>query len=388
MHLAIVTPYPPAITGIGQYGYHLSRQLASTGHWQNITVLTGRAAYPPEPLAELAIHPIWQPGSPAAGLHVARTLRRLAPDLVWYNLGASIFGRGPLANLSGFLSVPAVRALGFPVVVTLHELLESADLHALGAPGGPLAKFGARLITRLAASSSVLCVSLRRYVEHLQPRYPRTPIFHIPHGSFTAPCWLPQAAGRELLLFTTHAPFKGLELLLRAYNSLRLQFPDLRLTIAGAEHPRTPGYLQKVRAAFGTQPGVRWLGGIPESELPNLFATATLVVIPYTAATGASSVLYRAAALSRPALLSDLPDLRAAVYEAGLQATFFHSGDVDSLVETAARALADPAVLEAQACHNLQIISQMTLEATGDAYQRAFGLALNPRRAPEPLTEN
>lgn len=42
-----------------------------------------------------------------------------------------------------------------------------------------------------------------------------------------------------------------------------------------------------------------------------------VVVPPYTATTGASSVLRRSAALGRPVVASDLPDLRADAEEAG-----------------------------------------------------------------------
>ena len=60
----------------------------------------------------------------------------LKPDLVWYNLGASVFGRSPLANLMGFLSLGLIKSAGIPTIVTLHELVELADLKTLRAPGG------------------------------------------------------------------------------------------------------------------------------------------------------------------------------------------------------------------------------------------------------------
>ena len=41
MNLAIVSPFPPAITGIGQYGYHVVRGLVQSGRFARITVLAG-----------------------------------------------------------------------------------------------------------------------------------------------------------------------------------------------------------------------------------------------------------------------------------------------------------------------------------------------------------
>ena len=51
MHLTIVSPFPPAITGIGQYGYHLTRALANSGSFSRLTVLAG------SPIAAGTEHP-------------------------------------------------------------------------------------------------------------------------------------------------------------------------------------------------------------------------------------------------------------------------------------------------------------------------------------------
>ena len=67
---------------------------------------------------------------------ILTAIKDLKPDLVWYNLGASVFGRSPLANLMGFISLSLVKSTGIPTLVTLHELVELTDLAALHAPGG------------------------------------------------------------------------------------------------------------------------------------------------------------------------------------------------------------------------------------------------------------
>src|SRR5688572_30748195 len=157
MHLTIVTPYPPNITGIGQYGYHVSRSLAQSGLFTQITVLTGRSesSQAVETPSPIKIEYAWQPEQLTTGWKLTAHLRRLKPDLVWFNLGTSIFGRSPLANLSGFLAPMLAHQAGFPTIVTLHELAELADLRALNAPGGPFARYGARLLTEIATRADV-----------------------------------------------------------------------------------------------------------------------------------------------------------------------------------------------------------------------------------------
>jgi hypothetical protein len=61
--------------------------------------------------------------------------------------------------------------------------------------------------------------------------------------------------------------------------------------------------------------------------------------------------------------------------EENLRAEFFHNGDRNSLMAAVERMLADPSLRTAQAHHNYQIATRMTLEDTCRAYLRAFELA-------------
>jgi glycosyltransferase involved in cell wall biosynthesis len=381
MHLAIVTPYPPAITGIGQYGYHVSKVLVRTGAFERVTLLTSRAAGAAsfDPVEGLEIERVWEPDRLDAGWRIVARLRQLKPDLVWYNLGVSAFGRSALANIISLHGPAVTRNLGFPSVITLHEMVETANLRALRAPGGPLARLGARWITFIATRADVVCVTLHRNAEFLARRWPRLPIVHIVNGGYDQPEWLAEPECSDLLIFTTFAPFKGLELLLETFARLRSDYPDLRLTIAGAEHPRWPGYLNRVQREYSDLPSVHWLGSLPESGLREIFLQAAIVVLPYTATTGSSSVLSRAASWGRVVVVSDLPELRAAADEAGLQAEYFRSGDQQALIQALDRLLSDPKRRLAIARHNFRAISHYTPDATAKAYLHAFDLALTTR---------
>jgi hypothetical protein len=111
-----------------------------------------------------------------------------------------------------------------------------------------------------------------------------------------------------------------------------------------------------------------------------VFSRSALVVLPYTAATGSSSVLHRAVAWGRPVVLSDLPEMRAVVEEENLRAEFFASGDRNGLFAAVERLLADASLRTAQAHHNYQVTLRMTLEDTCRAYLRAFALAISLHR--------
>ncbi len=385
MELAIVSPFPPSITGIGQYGYHVSRALAQSGQFSRVTVLAGARAGLPRPMTPSLTRPAgrsfsveyaWQPDQLSAGPAILSALQRLQPDLVWYNMGASVFGRSPLANLLGFLSLGWARWAGLPTVVTLHELVELADLKTLNAPGGRLAQLGARWLTGLATQADVVCFTMRRYVEWFAARRPAAACAHIPIGAYRAPLRLPEPDGPELLFFTTLAPYKGLEVLLAAYRSLLPRYPGLRLTIAGTEHPRFSGYAESLRRDFAHLPGICWLGQVPEERVRDVFAGAQIVVLPYIASTGSSSVLYQVATWGRALVASDLPETISVTAESGLEVELFRNRDTAGLASAIQSLLDSPQRRRDQVEHNFTVIRRSRPEETCRLYLQAFNRAL------------
>jgi glycosyltransferase involved in cell wall biosynthesis len=384
MRLAIVSPYPPNITGIGQYGYHVSRLLAQSGAFTQVTVLTGhngvsQVNVPPA----IGIEHAWQPDHWQIGRDIPTALRRVKPDLVWFNLGVSVFGRDPLANLSGFSSILQTRRYGLPTVVTLHELPELADLRTLRAPGGFLAPYGARLLTHIATRGDVTCLTTRRYADWLTHRRAVSSLLHIPLGAYGRPDPLPEPDTPELLLFTTLAPFKGVELLLKAYQMLKESIPGLRLTIAGADHARFPGYIHQVQRTHRHVDGVNWLGQVAESDIRSQFRRAKLVILPYAASTGSSSVLWQAATYGRAMVAADLEEIQSAVNEAGLDVTYFARGDAQSLENAIRKMLDSPVCRQEQVRVNLAAVQRRHPQETCRAYLHAFNLALESRRSPK-----
>jgi len=382
MRLAIVTPFPPAITGIGQYGYHVSHLLQRSGVFSQVTVLTGHNG-----LSYIGTSPAieirqgWQPDGWQTGSAIPENLLRTQPDLVWFNLGVSVFGRNPLANLSGFLSILQVKRSGIPTVVTLHELAELTDLRALRAPGGLLASYGARLLTFIATRGDVTCLTTRQYADWLTTRHTDGQFIHIPLGAYEKPDPLPEVDFPELLLFTTLAPFKGVELLVQAFQELKKSLPDLRLTIAGAEHTRFPDYMEKVRRAYRHVDGVRWLGQVSEAKVRGLFRRAQLVILPYLASTGSSSVLWQSAMYGRAIIASNLDEIRAVVNEAKMEVAFFERGNIQSLTGTIQRMLSSSTLRRAQVKVNLAAAQRHRPQDTCLAYLRAFNLALEANRS-------
>ena len=383
MHLVIVSPFPPSITGIGQYGYHVTRALVKSGSFTRVSVLAGSPTNgnTPNHLENTEIDYCWQPGQWKARTAILSRVKRLNPDLVWFNLGASIFGKSPWMNLSGLLTPLFAQRMGIPTVVTLHELIELTNLQALAAPGGAFAPLGARLLTSITTRADVTCLTMRHYVDWLTAR--QVDCTHIPIGAYHEPEFLDESDSQELLFFTTFAPFKGLELLLEAFQLLCVDRPKLKLTIAGAEHIRFPNYVRGLKQKFKDTVGIRWLGQVSEDNVMQLFQRTKIVVLPYTASTGSSSVLYQAATWGRAVVASDLNEIRELVSESDLQVKFFKSGDVTSLCDSICQLLDSPEKRYNQTSHNFRAIQRTRPTETCRKYLQAFNRALEKRRSPK-----
>jgi glycosyltransferase involved in cell wall biosynthesis len=376
MHLTVVSPFPPTVTGIGQYAYHITKAIEESGAFSRITVLAG--AKEPNGHASVfrqaEIDYCWQPDQLNSRQMILSRLKHLKPDLVWFNLGASIFGKSPLANLSGMYTPKQTRDMGIPTIVTLHELVELADLRTLNAPGGIFAPAGARLLTRLATHADHVCLTMQHYAEWLSARH--VECTHIPIGSYQNPERLKESEKQGLLFFTTLAPFKGLELLLTAFKELSAGFPQITLTIAGAEHARFPGYAQELKKQCAGINNIEWLGQVPEEKVKELFEHAKVVVLPYTASTGSSSVLYQSATWGRSIVASDLSEHLYLANENDLQIEFFKAGDAQSLKEAIIALLNSQELRNQQTSHNFNSIQKLTPAETSRHYIQAFNLAL------------
>ena len=372
---------------MGQYGWNVVHGLARTGALSAITVLAQQAPdAKAAPLADdlppglVRTRRTWSRDDWLAGARLARQVRAERPDVVWFNLGYTVFGASRPVNFLGLLAPLLARRLGLPLVITLHQIFEATPPSSIGAKNGRLTAMGARAATHLLLRAGAVCVTLGRYKTALQLHYPgRGSVHHIPHGSYVSPELLPHPATppEDILFFGSLAPFKGVPVLLEAYERLKRHRPQASLTIAGSDHPRFPGYRDSLRGAVlarnGAGPGgVRWLGALPETDLRGLFAQARVVALPYLATTGASSVLYRAAAYGRPVVASDLTDLRAATAEEQLALDYVPPSDSAALAQALEALLADPARQTAIAKHNLDAMRRMTLEHTCARYLELF----------------
>lgn len=138
--------------------------------------------------------------------------------------------------------------------------------------------------------------------------------------------------GFPYVLYVGNArPHKNLDRLLSAFG--RLDYPELRLVLAGAPKPELGGRLDQL----GIRDRARILCGLTDDELASVYRGALLVVLP-SLIEGFGLPALEAMACGIPVVLSRLPALPEVAGEAGM---FMDPLDVDDIRRAMERVLCD-----------------------------------------------
>lgn len=372
MRICAVTSFPPTVAGVADYGAFLVEELARDRRVEHVTVLADRVdgALDREVVTRrVEILRVWERDRPNIGITLDRAIARTNADVVWFNLGLTMFGTRPAA-VTAMVAPLAARLRGRRTVVTLHELPAMADLTTLGI-GRVRGRLVSAVVLRALLRANAVVVTLDRYREHLVHGMGARNVTHVAHQVSAHVAHSDEPEDETVLVFGTFGPHKDPGLVARAVATVRVSRPGLRLVVAGADNPRYPGFMDQCRAAWDLAGA--WRGYVPREELPALFAQATVVVVPARASTGSSGVIHRAVAHGRAVLASDLPDHRALAREEDLALDWYRAGDAASLADALGRLLSDTSRRDALVRHNRESLARLSPRRMVDAYLAAFG---------------
>lgn len=347
--------------GIGRYAYNLLRALPEAAPEAEIGVFLGNEDER-FPWSRLEGVRQWPLHVPVRGLReqlaLPRQLRRRGADVFHSPYFATAY-RTPC-----------------PLVVTVHD--------AIGARREYLPPLVARLAfvvsTRLAlrAAAAVITVS-EASRRDLTRRFGTPPekITAIPEAA--APEFRPPSResvaelrarqglpGRYALFVGADRPHKNLAGLVRAWAELG--DAGCPLVVAGRSDPRFPEARQTARR-LGLD--ARFLGEVPEADLPALYGGATLFVLP-SLSEGFGLPVLEAMACGTPVACSGAASLPEV---AGDAAAYFDPGSTDSMIETLTRALTDASYRRELSRKGLaqarRFSWERTAELTWEVYRRA-----------------
>lgn len=296
-------------------------------------------------------------GGILAALKTRRWTALLLPLFLWSELmaAARLIRREPIALIhahwllpQGLLALIARRLAGrsIPVLCTSH----GGDLYALRDPFSTALK---RWALRRLDGLSVVSRAMRETVLKLHRRVPVLEVIPMGvdlEGSFT-PAPGPAAQRTRTILFVGRlVEKKGLRFLLEAFG--RIQDEQLG---QGEQHPwelhvvgsgPLRAELERLALRLGVAARVRFLGGVENRRLPDLYRRAAMAVFPFVVGSdgdreGFGLVLVEALGCGCPVIAGDVPAVRDTITH-GETGLLVPPGDAAALAVAIRRLIADP----------------------------------------------
>lgn len=393
MKICLVATFPPSGRQLNEYAFHVARELRRIPNidltiladeltdYEFATDANGNKLSGQSELPDFKVVRCWKFGSLGNPARLMNVIRREKPDVVWFNLVFSSFAtpENPFAAFSG-LSAPALtRASGFYTHVTLHHILEHVDYAAAGVRRERMMRMGSYLATRALLKAHSVSVLLPHYRRTLVAKYSARNVLLGTHGTFApspAPPDFTQRGNPEfrILAIGHWGTYKRLETLMQAFPAVLRKVPNAKLIVAGANHHTKPGYWESIREAQPKNLPIEFRGYVAEEDIPELFRTTSILVLPYDSATGSSGPAHQACEFGVPIVCADIPDLREMATDEDMAASFYKIGDADHLAKELVAILQSPELQRGMAEHNFAAGVQMTMGTVVRNYLRWFEL--------------
>jgi len=395
MKICLVATFPPSGRQLNEYAFHLARELALNPEIE-LTILADELtdydfatdengkSLKADQLSELPgfnVIRCWEFGSILTPMRLLNVIRRIKPDVVWYNLVFSSFAtpERPVAAFAG-LSAPALtRALGFFTHITLHHIIEHVDFSAAGVRRERLFRIGTNLATKALLKAHSVSVLLPHYRSTLVEKYSAQNVLLGTHGTFSTTPSAPDFSRRgnpdlRILAIGHWGTYKRLEALMSAFPLVLQKVPNARLIVAGANHHTKPGYWESIRDAQPSGLPIEFRGYVPEEAIPALFQTTSVLVLPYDSATGSSGPAHQACEFGVPIVCADIDDFKQMVAGEGMAVRFYEKGNPVDLAEQFIAILKSPELQRQMAEHNFAAGVEMTMSSVVKNYLRWFEL--------------
>lgn len=282
LKVALLGDYPPRQCGLATFTRELREALAKVcPDWSTQVVAVsdrpGGYGY-----GDAVRFEVPQPDV-ASYLRAADFLNLAHTDVLCVQHEFGIYGGAAGSHVLGLM-----RAVGMPVVTTLHTVLEKPQ---------PDQK---RAFAELVERSTRLVVMARRAQELLRGLYdvPEEKIYVIPHGipdlPFTDSGYFKdqfEIGGRTVMLtFGLLSPNKGIEYAIRAMPAIAAAHPTIVYIVLGATHPNVlrengENYrlsLERLACSLGVESNVMFVNRyVDNAELADFIGAADIYLTPY-----------------------------------------------------------------------------------------------------------
>ena len=396
MKICLVTAFPPSGRQLNEYAFHIARQLQNNP-LVDLTILADKlTSYEfatdengnsvglnrQSELPDFHVIRCWKFNDVTTGFRLFNTLRKLRPDVVWFNLVFSTFATQdhPVAAFAGLCMPALTSAFGIYTHVTLHHIIEHVDFADAGVKHEKMLRLGSDLATRLLLKANSVSVLLSGYWRTLSEKYAAENVLLGTHGIFASCPSVPDLSIRgnpyhRVLAIGHWGTYKRLEALMEAFSAVQKKVPNARLVIAGANHHTRPGYWESIREAQAGNPCIEFRGYVAEELIPDLFRAASILVMPYDSATGSSGPAHQACEYGVPIVCADLEDFRVMAADEDMAVSFYRTGDSADLAGKLIEILQSQDRQREMALQNFSAAMRMTMPTVVRNYLRWFALA-------------
>jgi len=378
MKICLVTTFPPSQGGLSEYGLHIAEELRRNP-FLSFTILADKMSPAQPELDGFSVQRCWSFDNPANSLRLLQTIGKLKPDVVWFNLLFSTFGRNPVNAFLGLLTPLLARLSGRYTHVTLHHLMDTVDLKDAGVRYPRTYRAAGAVATRMLLLSNSVSVLMPGYRKILHEKYGHENVHVRSHGVLTRRPEYPAFARRgnpehRILAFGKWGTYKRLELMIEAFQIVGAALPNTKLVVGGGDHPQAAGYVESLKKKHAGNPAIEFTGYVHEDGLPDLFQSSSVAVMPYSSSTGCSGVAHLACAYGVPIVCADLPDFRQMADGEELAIEFYQPGNAQDLANCLINFLTNQEKQRAMAVQNFSMALRMTMPTIILKYLRHFEL--------------
>lgn len=377
MKICFVGAFPPSRRQLNEYAFHIAREL-QRDPLLSLTIVSDELESPAPELPGFDVIRCWRFDSLTNPLRILRAIRKIKPDVVWFNLVFSSFGTpySPVAAFVGLCTPALTRFCGYYTHITLHHLMEHVDFTHANIRQQRLFRVASSITTRILLMANSLSVLLPGYRRTLIDKYRGEDIHFRAHGIFSTPAQ-PDFSRRDnpcqrILAIGHWGTYKRLELLMEAFPKIAERVPNARLVIAGADHHAKPGYWKSVAEKYKHDTRIDFKGYVAQEDIPELFSTSSILVMPYSSSTGASGPAHQACEFGLPVVCADIADFREMADYEGMAMDFYGTGNVQDFVDKVVALLEAPERRREMAAQNFSAGLRMTMPEVIHRYLRTF----------------
>jgi glycosyltransferase involved in cell wall biosynthesis len=246
-----------------------------------------------------------------------------------------------------------IQAAGLPILGTIHHPITVDRRIDMAAAPNAWRRFGASRFYAFTKMQSKVAQQLPRIMtvsensfgdivtgHGVDPDKMRVVNVGVDPDLFKPLPGVERVPGRLMATSSSDVPMKGVVHLLEAMAKLRVERPEIRLTLIGRPNPGGP--VMRTIEKFDLLPSIDFVSGVPDERIVELYAEAELAIIP-SLYEGFSLPAIEAMAAGVPVVATTGGAIPEVVGRDGTTAALVPPGDAGALAVTIGELLDDPA---------------------------------------------